>query len=116
MTMIYAFLFSGVLCLIGQIIYDNTKLTPGHITSIYVIVGVLLYSFGIYEKCIEIFGGGAMTPITNFGYLLTKGAMEGAEESGFLGIFKGMLVPVSGTLSFVVIVSGIVALFAKPHP
>lgn len=116
LTFFLAFLFSGVVCLIAQIIYDNTKLTPGHITSIYVIAGVLLYSFGIYEKLIEIFGGGAMTPITNFGFLLAKAAVEGASKNGVLGILQEMLIPVSAILVFTVFSGCVVSLFAKPKP
>jgi len=116
MTYLYAFLFSGLLCLIAQVIYDNTKLTPGHITSMYVVVGVLLYSFGIYEFLLKLCGGGAMTPITNFGYVLAKSAVEGAKEGGFLGILTGMLKNSSAVLSFTVVVAFFGSLFAKPRP
>ena len=65
--MIYlnAFLFAGLICLIGQIILDNTKLTPGHITSLFVIIGALLDTFNIYDEIIKVVGGGALLPITS---------------------------------------------------
>ena len=75
MIYLYSFLFCGVVCLIGQIILDNTKLTPGHITTIFVIVGAFLDIFGIYDKIVLMAGGGALVPITSFGHLLTHGAM-----------------------------------------
>ena len=116
MTLLYAFIFSGVVCLIGQLIYDNTKLTPGHITSIFVILGVLLFTSGIYGKLLEIFSGGAFISIMNFGYLLTKGAMEGAINNGFIGIFQGMFSSGGATLSFVIAVATLFSIVCKPHP
>lgn len=116
MTYLFAFVFSGVLCLIAQVIYDNTKLTPGHITSIYVVVGVLLVTGGAYEWLVKICGGGAMTPITNFGYVLGKSALEGAKEGGFLGILTSMLKNSSAVLSFTVVIAFFASLFTKPRP
>ena len=90
--MIYlnAFLFAGIVCLIGQIILDNTKLTPGHVTSIFVVLGAFLDSFGLYDKFIKWFGAGTLVPITSFGHSLIHGALAKAEESGFLGLLGGM--------------------------
>ena len=75
--MIYfnAFIFCGIICLIGQIILDNTKLTPGHITAMFVVLGAFLDVFGIYDKFILWAGGRACVPITSFGHLLIHGAM-----------------------------------------
>lgn len=114
MTWVYAFLFAGILCLLAQILYEYTRLTPGHITSIFVVVGVLLETGNVYDKITELCGGGAMTPIMNFGHLLAHAAVEGAREEGFLGILKNMLVPVSAILVFVVVISLLAALFSRP--
>ena len=75
--MIYfnAFIFCGLVCLIGQIILDNTKLTPGHVTSIFVVVGAFLDIFSWYDKIVLWAGGGALVPITSFGHLLIHGAL-----------------------------------------
>ena len=116
MTYLFAFLFAGILCLIAQIIYDNTKLTPGHITSIYVVVGVLLTTCGVYEWLVKTCGGGAMTPITNFGFVLGKAALEGAKENGVLGILMNMLKDSSAVLVFTVVAGFFGAMFAKPRP
>ena len=72
--MIYlnSFIFCGLVCLIAQLILDNTKLTPGHITTIFVVVGAFLDVFGIYDKIILWAGGGANVPITSFGHLLIR--------------------------------------------
>lgn len=116
MTYLFAFLFSGLLCAIAQVIFDNTKLTPGHITSLYVVFGVLLSIGGVYEWLIKMCGGGAMTPITNFGYVLANAALEGAKEGGVLGILKGMLKDSSAVLSFTVVMAFLGTLFSKPRP
>ncbi len=91
MNYIYAFLFAGVACLIAQIILDNTKLTPGHITSLFTVGGAILSFLGIYDKFIGKFGAGATVLISNFGHNLYQGAIEGFYENGVLGIFGGML-------------------------
>ena len=90
--MIYlnAFLFAGFVCLVGQIILDNTKLTAGHITTIFVVFGAFLDTFSLYDKCVLWAGGGALVPITSFGHLLIHGALAKAHADGILGLFTGM--------------------------
>ena len=90
--MIYlnAFIFAGIVCLIGQIILDNTKLTPGHITSMFVCIGAFLDTFSIYDKFVLWAGGGALVPITSFGHLLIHGAIAKTEQFGFIGLLSGM--------------------------
>ena len=90
MIFLYSFLFCGLVCLIGQIILDNTKLTPGHVTSMFVCIGAALDTFGIYDKFINIFGAGTLVPITSFGHSLIHGALKEAHENGVLGILTGM--------------------------
>ena len=55
MIYLYSFIFCGFICLIGQLILDNTKLTPGHVTSLFVVIGAGLDTFSIYDKIIDIF-------------------------------------------------------------
>lgn len=90
MTFLYSFLFCGFVCLIGQIILDNTKLTPGHVTSLFVVIGAFLDSFGLYDKFIKWFGAGTLVPITSFGHSLIHGALAKAEDAGVLGLLGGM--------------------------
>ena len=71
MEFIYSFLFAGIVCLIGQIILDNTKLLPGHITSLFVVIGAALDTFSIYDLFVDKFGAGAIVCITSFGHLFT---------------------------------------------
>lgn len=114
LSLLYAFLFCGVVSGIGQIIYEYTKLTPGHITSIFVILGVLLESFHIYDYCLDIFQLGAMMPITNFGHSLAHAAIEGSKNEGLIGIFKGLLTSSSSVLTLVIVLGVIAAIFFKP--
>lgn len=104
--MIYlnSFLFAGIVCLIGQIILDNTKLTAGHITTMFVVFGAFLDTFSIYDKIILWAGGGALVPITSFGHLLIHGALEKASEYGLIGLLMGMFdLTASGIISAIVI-------------
>lgn len=114
MKYLYSFLFAGLVCLIGQIIYEKTKLSPGHITSIFVIVGAFLGVIGVYEWLLSNIGGGASVLITNFGYLLVKGGVEGAKEKGILGILLSLFKYCSLTLSFTILISVICGIFFKP--
>lgn len=103
MIFLYSFLFAGFVCLIGQIILDNTNLTPGHVTSLFVVIGAFLDLFGLYDKFIKWFGAGTLVPITSFGHSLIHGALAKAEENGLLGLLGGMF-----SLTSVGIVSAIV--------
>jgi stage V sporulation protein AE len=90
MIYLYSFLFAGVVCLISELLMDNTKLTPGHVTALFVSIGAFLDIFGIYDYFIEIFGGGALVPITSFGHSLIHGALEKALTNGPMGLAMGM--------------------------
>ena len=114
MTYLYAFLFCGTVCLIAQIILDNTKLTPGHITSIFVAVGAFLDIFGIYDKFVLYAGAGALLPITSFGHLLIHGAMDSAHDVGPLGLALGIFNLTSAGISIALVLSFFLALIFKP--
>lgn len=104
MTLLNSFLFAGFVCLIGQVILDNTKLTAGHITTIFVVVGAFLDIFSLYDKIVLWAGGGALVPITSFGHLLIHGALEKAQEFGLIGLAMGMFdLTASGIISAIII-------------
>ena len=113
MIYILSFLFCGTLCAISQYVLENSKLTPGHINTMLVIVGCILTGFGIYDKLLSIFHAGASTPIMNFGYLLVTGAYEGYKTYGLLGLFKGVLINCGAGISFTIVCAFIVTLFSK---
>ena len=114
--MIYlnAFIFCGIVCVLGQLILDNTKLTPGHVTTIFVVVGAFLDTFNIYDKIILWAGGGALVPITSFGHLLIHGALEKTNQSGVTGILMGMFDLTASGITSAIIFSFIFALIFKP--
>ena len=114
MTFIWAFIIAGIFCAIGQIILDNTKYTPGHITSLFTVLGALLAFFGLYDNLISLGGGGATTIISKFGYMLYEGALDGYNKIGILGIFSGMLTKSSVAIVGSIIAASLVALFFKP--
>lgn len=115
MVYLYSFLFCGAVCLIGQIILDNTKLTAGHITSIFVVAGAGLDAFGIYDKIINIVGGGALLPITSFGHSLIHGALARAQQFGFPGLMMGMFDLTASGITAAIIFAFIFALIFKPR-
>lgn len=104
MIYVNAFLFAGLICLIGQIILDNTSLTAGHVTTLFVVLGAFLDTFSIYDKFVLWAGGGALVPITSFGHLLIHGALEKANEYGIIGLAMGMFdLTSSGIIAAIVI-------------
>ena len=114
MLLLNSFLFCGTICMISQIILDNTKLTPGHITSILVVVGAALDSFSIYDLIIKYVGGGAMLPITSFGHSLIHGALAATNSNGFIGLLMGMFDLTATGISAAIIFSFIFTLIFKP--
>lgn len=84
-----AFLVGAVLCMIGQILIDKTKLTPARILTLYVVAGVVLGAVGVYGPFAKWAGAGATVPLTGFGNLLAKGVRDAVAEKGVLGVFTG---------------------------
>lgn len=115
MLLFNSFLFCGFICMIAQIILDNSKLTPGHITSILVVFGAFLDGFSIYDQIIKAVGGGALLPITSFGHSLIHGALLGAEKAGFLGILMGMFSLTATGITAAIIFSFIFSMIFKPR-
>lgn len=113
-TYIYAFLFCGFVCMISQLILDNTKLTPGHVTSLFVVIGAALDLAGIYDKIVLYCGAGAIIPITSFGHLLIHGAMDIARENGVIGLALGIFNLTSAGVSVAVVSAFVLALLFKP--
>ncbi len=113
MIYINSFLFCGLVCLIGQLILDNTKLSAGHITSIFVVLGALLDAFSIYDRIIMWAGGGAMVPITSFGHSLIHGALAKANDFGVIGLLMGMFDLTASGITSAIIFTFIFSLFFK---
>lgn len=114
MIYVSAFLCCGLLCAAAQLLYDNTKLTPGHITSIFVVLGALLESFDLYDRMIKICGMGANLPITSFGHSLAHASYAGALEKGWLGIFSNVFDKSSSGIAFAIFMAFLVAIIFRP--
>ncbi len=110
MDYLKAFLVGGLLCMIGQILIDKTKLTPARILVSYVVIGVLLGAIGVYEPLVKFAGAGATVPLTGFGYNIAKGVKEAVQEDGFLGVLTGGLKATAGGIT-AAIVAGLIASF-----
>ena len=114
MDYLKAFLVGGLLCLIGQILIDKTKLTPARSLVGYVVAGVVLGAVGVYKPLVEFAGAGASVPLTGFGYNLAKGVKEAVTENGFLGIFTGGLKATAGGITVAVTAGLLASLIFKP--
>jgi len=99
MDYLKAFVVGGMICLIGQILIDKTKLTPARILVSFVILGVILGGLGLYQPLAEFAGAGASVPLTGFGNTLAKGIREAIDKDGFLGIFTGGLKATAGGIT-----------------
>ena len=109
-----AFLVGGVLCLIGQLLIDKTRLTPARILVSYVVAGVLLGALGLYDKLVDFAGAGATVPLTGFGNTLAKGVREAVDEKGALGILTGGLTATAGGIAAAVVFGWLAGLIFKP--
>lgn len=116
MDYLSAFLVGGIICAIGQILIDKTKLTPARILVLYVVLGTVLGALGIYQKIVDIGGAGATVPLTGFGYNLAKGVFKEIDNVGFLGVFTGGFKAAAAGLSAAVFFGYVMALVSKPKP
>lgn len=109
-----AFWTGGLICVIGQILIDKTKLTPARILVSYVVSGVVLTAVGLYEPLVKFAGAGASVPLTGFGYTLAKGVEKAVEEYGLLGALTGGLTATAGGITAAVLFGLIASLVSKP--
>lgn len=114
MEYIKAFVIGGILCLIGQILIDKTKLTPARILVSYVVIGVVLGAVGVYKPLVDFAGAGATVPLTGFGYSLAKGVKEAISEDGLLGAFTGSLKATAGGITAAIISALLASFLFKP--
>lgn len=110
----WAFVVGGAICVIGQLMFDVAKLSPGHTLSILVVAGAILDGLGLYEPLADFAGAGATVPITNFGNTLVHGAMQEAQQHGIIGVLTGMFEVTSSGISSAIVFAFIGALIFKP--
>lgn len=114
MEYLNAFWVGGLICALGQILIDKTKLTPARILVIYVCVGAVITALGLYEPIVDYAGTGATVPISGFGYSLAKGVMEAVDKEGFIGIFTGGITATAAGITAAVTFGFIFAILGKP--
>ena len=114
MEYLNAFLCGGVLCAIGQILIDKTKLTPARILTGYVVAGVILSAVGLYHPIADWGGAGATVPLTGFGHALAKGVREAVAQKGWLGVLTGGLTATAGGITAAVVFGVVMAAIFKP--
>ncbi len=114
MEYLLAFVVGGLFCVIGQLLFDLTKWTPGHILTGYVVAGGLLGGVGLYDQLIEFAGAGAAIPISSFGNSLVNGAMAEAARNGVIGVLTGMFELTSAGITAAIIFGFLVAVVFKP--
>lgn len=114
MDYLWCFLCGGLLCLIGQVLIDLTKLTPARILTGYVVAGVILQALGLYQPLVDWGGAGATVPLTGFGYSLAKGVAKAVGEKGLLGVITGGLTATAGGIAAAVVFGLLMAVVFKP--
>ena len=115
-TYLLAFLIGGGLCIPAQILIDRTKLTPARILVCYVVAGVFLGAIGVYEPLVKLAGAGATTPLTGFGYLISKGVRRAVEEKGLIGALTGGLTAAAGGIAAAITFGYLACLIARGKP
>ena len=114
MVLLKCFVTGGIICIIGQILIDKTKLTPAKILVSFVTIGAILGGLGIYQYLVDFAGAGATVPLTGFGYNLAKGAIEGVQQSGLVGAFTGGVKAAAGGIAAAVFFGYLASLISKP--
>lgn len=114
MDYLKAFLVGGILCAIGQIFIDKTKMTPARILVSFVVAGVLLTAIGLYKPLVDFGGAGATVPLSGFGYALANGVKKGIAEHGLIGVFTGGVTATAGGVAAAIFFGYLTALIFKP--
>ena len=114
MMLIKAFIIGGLICVVGQLLIDLTNLTPAKILVMFVCLGVLLGGIGVYDWLIDFAGAGATVPLTGFGNLLAKGAIEKVQQNGLVGAFTGGTAAAAGGIAAAIFFGYIASLISKP--
>lgn len=108
------FVVGGVICIVGQILLDRTKLTTGKIMVLFLVAGAVLQAIGVYQPLVDFAGAGATVPISGFGYSLAKGAMEEVKSEGWLGAFTGGIRNTASGITVAIVFGYLAALVANP--
>ncbi|MGZ7442270.1 stage V sporulation protein AE [Paenibacillus sp. TH7-28] len=114
MIYVWAFVVGGLICVVGQLMFDVFKLTPAHTMSTLVVVGAIMDGLGWYDPLVKFAGAGASVPITSFGNSLVHGALTELSQEGWVGVITGIFEVTSAGISSAIIFSFLAALVVRP--
>lgn len=114
MMFLKAFVVGGLICVVGQLLIDLTKLTPAKILVLFVCLGVVLGGFGIYDNLVDFAGAGATIPLTGFGNALANGVKDAVRENGFTGVITGGFTACAGGVTVAMLSGLVVSMIARP--
>ncbi|MBE3576664.1 MAG: stage V sporulation protein AE [Limnochordales bacterium] len=114
-SVVWAFLIGGTICLIGQVLIDVFRIPPAHVMVLLVVAGAVLAGLGLYEPFIRVAGAGATVPLSNFGYVLTRGVLDALRREGWFGLLTGVFEIAGGALAAAVVFGFIAALVFRPR-
>lgn len=94
MNCVKAFFIGGIICTIGQLIFQfgkefvglNEEDAGGYVTLILVLSSVVLTAFNLYYPIVKFGGAGALVPITGFANSVASPAIEYQKEGQVFGI------------------------------
>lgn len=113
MQFITAFVVGGLLCAVGQLLIDFTKLTPARILTGYVVAGVIISAFGLYEPLVDFAGAGASVPLTGFGNTIAEGVRKAIDSDGAIGVLTGGLTASAGGITAALFFGLLASFFSK---
>ncbi|WP_374018660.1 stage V sporulation protein AE [Paenibacillus thiaminolyticus] len=114
MIFVWAFIVGGLICVIGQLLFDVAKLTPAHTMALLVVIGAIVDGLGWYEPLIDFAGAGVTVPITSFGNSLVHGALTDLKSDGWIGAVSGIFKTTSAGISAAIVFSFLASLLVRP--
>lgn len=115
MQYVIAFLVGGAICAVGQLLVDGTRLTAGHTMVLFVVAGAALTGLGVYEPLVRFAGAGASVPVSNFGFVLTRGVLEHLQREGIWGLLSGAFELAGAALAASILFGLAAAVFSHPR-
>ncbi|MCL2604730.1 MAG: stage V sporulation protein AE [Defluviitaleaceae bacterium] len=114
MSILWAFIIGGLICVAGQLLIDLTKLTPARILVLFVVAGCLLSGIGWYQRLVDFAGAGALVPLPGFGHVLAEGVKKAVNERGLIGVITGGFTAMAGGVTAAIVFGYLAALLSKP--
>lgn len=114
MSLVWAFLVGGGLCMVAQLVMDLVQLNPAHVMVMFVSLGAVVSGFGLYEPLVKLAGAGATVPLPGFGHSLVQGIIKDIGTKGWLGLFTGGFTASAIGLSVAVVFGWLMSVLFNP--